>query len=268
MKLYIYMPKKKSKKIQLNPKNNNTMIIILVIIVIVILLLSGVGIGLYLYLNKSNTTQEETQIYQPKIADLPTIFYINTIPICDYTSCLKIGERIIINQLLTSTSKVNNIIIKKILNQEEIISKQTIYSEDTIVSQEESPVYSDYYLLLYNTFANVYRYVNINGNSCKLVSNGFECNNRIIKFVGFKCIINNKTFYCDLTYYSTKAYVILCDDNSIPIGVISKNDFDYLKNNNKIERYLLDNIQTILVTNYSILVLNEKFKLIGILSIL
>ena len=260
------MPNKKRK----SKKNNKTTIIIIVIVIILLLILSGTSIGLYFYLkNKSNeTTQEETKIYEPRLANLPNIFYKNTVPICDITSCLKIGERIIINQLLTSTSKVNNIIIKKTLNQEEMITKQNIYGEETIVSQEESPKYSDYYLLLYNTFANVYRYINLTGNNCKLVSNGLLCNNKIIKFVGFKCTINNKIYYCDLTYYSTKKYVILCDDKSIPIGIISNYDFDYLNNNNKVQRYLLDNIATILVTNYSILVLNDKFKLIGLLSIL
>ena len=71
----------------------------------------------------------------------------------------------------------------------------------------------------------------MNDNSCRLVSNGFECNNRIIEFTGYKCTINNKTYYCDLTYYSTKAYVVLCDDSSMPIGIISSSDFDYLNNN-------------------------------------
>jgi len=242
--------------------------IIVAIVIVIILMLASAGIGIYFYLdNKSNKKllQEETKIYQPKITDLPNIFINNTVPICNINSCLKIGERILINQLLTSTSKINNIIIKKILNQEEMTTKQNIFGEDTIVNQEEITIN---YLLLYNTFANIYRYININGNSCKLVSNGLQTNNRIIKFTGFKCIINNKTYYCDLTYYSIKSYVILCDDNSLPIGVISKNDFDYLNNNNRVQRYLLDNIQTILVTNYSILVLNNKSKLVGILSIL
>ena len=263
------MPKKKSKKSKKNILNNKTTIIIIVIILILLLILIGAGIGLYFYLqNNSDTTQEEMKIYEPRIADLPNIFYKNTVPMCDITSCLKIGERIILNQLLTSTSKVNNIIIKKTLNQEEMNAKQNIYGEETIVNQEETPKYSDYYLLLYNTFANVYRYINLNDKSCKLVSNGFQCNNRIIKFVGFKCTINNKDYYCDITYYSTKKYVILCDDNSIPIGILSSSDFDYLKNDNKVQRYLLNNISTILVTNYSILVLNSNYKLIGLLSIL
>lgn len=268
------MPKKIKKNISNNKtkniSNNKTKIIILVVVIIVLLLLIGGGIGLYFYLkNKQNgSTQEETKIFQPKITDLPNIFYKNTVPKCDIISCLKIGEKIIINQLLTSTSKINNMIIKKILNQEEMTTKQNIFGEDTIPNQEETFSYSNYYLLLYNTYANVYRYINLNGSSCKLVSNGFECNNRIIKFVGFKCIINDKTYYCDLTYYSTKAYIILCDDDSTPIGIISKTDFDHLNNNNRVQRYLLDNIQTILVTNYSILVLNDNNKLIGLLSIL
>ena len=266
---------KKSKKFKKSKREKNAEtkknIIIVAIIIVTILMLASAGIGIYFYLdNKSNKKplQEETKIYQPKITDLPNIFINNTVPICNQNSCLKIGERIFIEQLLTSTSKINNIIIKKILKQEEMTAKQNIFGEDTIVGSEETFVFSNNYLLLYNTFANVYRYINLNGNSCKLVSNGLQSNNRIIKFTGFKCIINNKTYYCDLTYYSTKAYVILCDDNSLPIGVISKNDFDLLNNNNRVQRYLLDNIQTILVTNYSILVLNDKSKLVGILSIL
>lgn len=260
-----------SRKRKFKKKISNNKIIIIVVIIVVLFLLISAGIGLYFYLtNKSNkinkTTQEE--IYEPKIVDLPNIFYKNTVPLCDITSCLKIGEKILLNQLLTSTSKINNIIIKKTLNQEEMNAKQKIFGEDTIVNQEERPLYSDYYLLLYNTFANVYRYINLSGNNCKLVSNGLLCNNKIIKFIGFKCTINNKNYYCDLTYYSTKKYVILCDDNAIPIGIISNYDFNYLNNNNKVQKYLLDNITTILVTNYSILVLNSNYKLIGLLSIL
>jgi hypothetical protein len=269
------MPKKEKKRKSNSNKNTNINtkknIIIIAIIITIILMLATGGIGLYFYLdNKSNkkTLQEETQIYEPKLISLPDIFINNTVPICNEKSCLAFGKRISLNQLLTSTSGINNIIIKNILNQEEMTAKQNIYGEDPIVTSEEARVFSNNYLLLYNTFANVYRYIIINGNSLLLDSSGFKSNNRIIKFVGFKYVVNNTTYYCDLTYYSTKNYVLICDDSSKPLGIISKNDFDYLNNNNRVQRYVLNNIQTIIVTNYSILVLDNANKLIGILSIL
>jgi hypothetical protein len=98
--------------------------------------------------------------------------------------------------------------------------------------------------------------------------NGLECNNKIIQFYGYKCTINNKIYCCDLTYYTKKEYVILCDENSRPQGIISYDDLIYLKEINKLEKYVITNITTIILTNYSILALNKDNKLIGIISIL
>ena len=256
------MPKLRKIK---NIKKNTTVIII-VIIILIILLLAGSGVGLYYYLDKTKILQEETnnKVRDIIIQNLPSIFYNNTVPKCDSKSCLLIGQTIILDQLLTSTSKINNIIIKKTLSSEELTEKLQIYSEESIISTKES---SEYYLLLFNTYANVYRYINLNNDSCKLVSNGFQCGNKIINFFGYKCIINNKIFFCDLTYIN-KDLIILCDSDSIPQGVISKDDLIYLSDNKKVERYILTNISSILITNYSILVLNKENKLIGILSIL
>jgi hypothetical protein len=256
---------KKGKK-----KRNNKVIIIVVIIIFIFILLIGTGVGLYFYFNnkvgsnKSNIISEENN----KIIDiklLPSVFYINTIPLCDIKSCLQLGQKILLNQLMTSTSNINNIIIKNTLNQEEMNKKLNIYAEETIITTEET---SSYYLLFYNTYANIYRYINLNGSTCKLVANGFQCNNKIIQFTGYKCIINNKIYYCDLTYYNSKNFVLLCDETSYPKGIISKNDFDSLYKNNNVIIYLLNNIQTILVTNYSILVLDKNASLIGLLTIM
>lgn len=245
-------------------------IIIIIIIIVAILLLLGGGIGLYFYLESRSTTlsksskivQEENRI---KISALPNIFYNNTVPKCDLKSCLKIGETILLNQLLTSTSNINNIIIKQTLNQEENKKALIIYGEEPNITTEDS---SPYYLLLYNTIANIYRYVNLHGSKCKLVQNGLECNNRIIEFYGYSCIIDGNKYYCDLTYSDTNNYVILCDEKAYPIGIISTNVFVTLFRNNQAQKYLLFNIRTILVTNFSILVFDSNDNFIGVLSIL
>jgi hypothetical protein len=248
----------------------NKKMIIIVIIVIVVLLLIGGGIGIYLYMSKSSSSivQEENKERQFKILEVPSFFYKNTVPMCDLSSCLKLGETILLNQLLKSSSSINNIIIKKTLNEEERSGMQEIYGEETVYSEDCPQKVITNYLLFYNTYANVYKYINIYKNTAKLLANGLLCCDKLIKFIGYKCTINNITYYCDLTYLSSKKYVLLCNSAALPIGIISLNDYLYLKNTNNIKTYILTDISFILLTNYSILVFSSDIKLIGIISIL
>ena len=179
----------------------------------------------YYYYNNPTTsaTQEETTQRKVIIKNLPTRFYKNTVPQCDQTSCLKIGESILLNQLLQSTSAVISIIIKDKLNSEEAAGIEQIYGEETISTEETSK--SPYYLLFNNTYGNIYRYINLYTNKCILASNGFISGNKLIELVGCKCIINGTTYYCDLTYYINNDYILLCDDSAIPVGIISSDDF-------------------------------------------
>lgn len=267
--------KQANKRGKRNPIPKNNMIII-AIIIIVILVLLGVGIGIYLYMRKSSTSsivQEENNIIKVKILDLPGFFYKSTIPTCDNVCCLKVGESIDLNKLLKSTSGINNIIIKNNLSQEEKGGLQNIYGEELIESEEGKSTSDDYYILFYNTYVNVYRYINIHLNKCKLMNNGLLYGHMLIKFIAYKCTINNISYFCDLTYLSSQKYVLLCNNDALPVGIITNNDYIYLKNTNNVQSYALTNIGYILITTYSILVFNitsnsNSNKLIGIISII
>jgi flagellar basal body-associated protein FliL len=254
------MPKLKRREIE--AKKKKMKIILIVIIVSIVLILAILGVILYYYFkpssdNNNNTTRKIT------INKLPQIFYNNTVPICNQSSCLKIGESILLNQILQSTSKVINITLKYNLYSEES-SVANIYGIE-ILSQEEASNISSY-LLFNNTYANIYKYIKLTNNKCKLDSRGLICDNKLIKFISYTCNIDNKKYFCDLTYIKI-GYVLLCNESAEPVGIITVDDYNYLKSIYDVQEYRLTNIVSILLTNYSILVFNSKTEFIGIISL-
>jgi len=274
LKYLIGNGKKPKRRDTAKNQDSQKNMIIIAIIIIVILVLLGVGIGIYLYMRKSSTSsivQEENNIRTVKILDLPGFFYKSIVPTCTDSCCLKVGESIYLNKILKSISGTINIIIKNNLSQEERGGFQKIFGEDLVESEEGTSTTDTYYLLFYNTYVNVYKYINIRLDRCRLMNNGLLYGHMLIKFIGYKCTINNNTYFCDLTYLSSQNYVLLCDKNALPVGIITNNDYIYLKNTNNVQSYALTNIGYILITTYSILVFNitsNSNVLIGIISII
>jgi hypothetical protein len=263
-----------------NIKQNNYKIIIIIIVCILIII--GIGIGLYFYLKNDTSTVNKNTTENKNatgnivrdvqiLSGLSIISNLKKNQQCRNTSCIKVGQNININDIFTSPN--NNITIQslnpylfQLFQEEKYFNNSGIYAREKI-AQEELDINSAHALSIYNKYSKVSQYLNLRNNYFKLSSNGFLMDNDLIKIYGIKCVIKDKTYYCDLSYVNTLKFVLLFDNNGSIIGTITLDDYKYLDKNKNTTVYFITNISYIMLTEYSLLVFDENNNFIGILTI-
>ena len=250
---------------QKNYQNKKKTIIIIGIIV-GILILIGIGIGLYFAFTMNNTdTDTKTDTFK---VNLPVELKNISIPKCTTNTCIKVGEKILLNQNLSSDNYVvtikNNLIgIQKMKNG---FPLYTTYNDfiKMIGSEESSP----FYLIIYNSKNKIYTYLYLNNRECKLTNNGLQDGNKIINLSSSQIVLNGNTYFIDYSYDRKNKIILLVDDRGIPYSTITETELDKLIQDNKVKvtQNIINNIGYILLTKYSLLVFNINNKLIGIIS--
>ena len=91
---------------------------------------------------------------------------------------------------------------------------------------------------------------------------GFIDGDRIVQFTSSKTKINDKDYFIDYSYDPFNNNYLLIDFVGKPYSIINKSELDKLK----VESNIIESIGYILVTNYSILIYNNNYMLLGVLS--
>jgi len=231
---------------QYQKKKSRKQIIIIIAIIVSLLVLIGAGVGLYFAL-RSDDNSESFKVNLPD--ELKNI----SLPRCTNDICLKVGEKLSLNQIISSDNFTMT--IKNNLN--DFIKM--------IASEDSSP----YYLIIYNKKNQKYTFYNLNNRECKLTTTGLEDGNKNIPFISFissKIILNGNTYYINENYDRVNDIKLLVNDNGIPYSTITGMELFNLSNQNKVISYIIDSIGYILLTKYSLLVFDSNNKLIGIIN--
>jgi len=241
------------KKYQ-NKKN----LIIIIAIIVGLLVLIGAGIGLY-FAFANNDNSETFKVNLPD--ELKNI----SLPSCINNTCIKVGEKLSVNQILSSdnitmTIRDNLNGIQKMKNGYPLLT--TLDNSFKLLGEESSP----YYLIIYNKKNNRYNYLYLNNREFKLVPSGLQDGNKIIPLLSSKIEINGKTYFIDQNYDKVNDIKLLVNDNGIPYTTIYGKDLNNISGQYKVIEYTMDSIGYILLTDYSILVFNTNNKLVGIIS--
>lgn len=237
-------------------------VIIIISIIIGLLLLIGVGIGLYFaFANNDNKTDSETF----KV-NLPDELKNISISQCTNNTCIKVGEKLSLNQILSSnnftmTIKDNLSGIQKMKNG---LPLYTTYDDFIkMVGSEESP----YYLIINNKKNQIYNYYYLNNRECKLTSTGLQDGNKIIQLTSSQILLNGTIYYIDDDYDKANDIKLLINVNGIPYSTITGLELFNLSKENKVKitQTIMNTIGYLVLTNYSILVFDMNNQLIGII---
>ena len=264
---------------------NNKMIFI--IIIIVILLLIGGGIGLYFALKNDNTDNSNNKILTnttntTNTTNLPDELKNIFIPECNGNRCIKVGQQLMLNRVISSDS-----ITMTITNNLNMINRQKIYDNQkmlyTLTTQNASPLYTTfndinnmltnrildeeknlypYYLIIHNKRTNKYLYTYLNNNQIKLSLDGFIDGDRIVQFTSSKTKINDNNYFIDYYYDPSNNNCLLIDNVGKPYLIINKKDLEKFK----VESNIIESIGYVLLTNYSVLIYDNNYMLIGVLT--
>lgn len=250
---------------QKNYQNKKKTIIIIGIIT-GILILIGIGIGLYFAFTMNDSdTDTKTDTFK---VNLPLELKNTVLNQCTSTSCIKVGEKILLNQNLSSDNYV--ITIKDNLNNIQPMKDgfplYTTFNDfiRMVKSEETSP----FYLIIYNSKNKIYTYLYLNNRECKLTNNGLQDGNKIINLSSSQIVLNGNTYFIDYSYDRKNKIILLVDDRGMPYSTITETELDKLIQDNKVKvtQNIINNIGYILLTKYSLLVFNINNKLIGIIS--
>lgn len=239
-------------------QNKNNLIIIVTIIVGLLVLIGG-GIGLYFALANNDNSEAFKVILPDELKNI-------SLPRCTTNTCIKVGEKLSLNQILSSdnitmTIKDNLNGIQKMKNGFPLYTTYNDFIK--MISSEES---SPYYLIIYNKRNQKYTYYNLNNRECKLTINGLEDGNKNIPFTSSKIVLNENTYYIDDNYDKVNDIKLLVNENGIPYSTITGLELFNLSKQNKVISYMINSIGYILLTKYSLLVFDLNNKLIGIIS--
>jgi hypothetical protein len=255
---------------QKNQKNRKKTIIIIIIVSVIILLIGG-GIGLY-FAFRSDDNSESFKVNLPN--ELKNI----SLPTCTSKTCIKVGEKIVLNQILSSDNismiikdNINNFIRDPNIDYIVYTNALPIFTtladtfkilnynmKNSNILQEETK----YYLIINNTQTKKNYYLYLNNNNCMLKTNGLLDNTVNIQLTTRKIRLNNNTYYIDNTYDPLNNICLLIDINGLPYSTIKQSDLDKLE----IIYTILDTIGFILITNYSVLVFDNNLVCIGVIS--
>jgi hypothetical protein len=245
--------KKKSKK--------QTMIIIAIIVGLLILI--GVGVGLYFALENNDNSDTESEGFK---VNLPDELKNISLPRCTNDICLKVGEKLSLNQIISS-DKFTMTIKDNLNNIQRMKNGFPLYTTyNDFIRMIASEELSQYYLIIYNKKNQKYTYYNLNNRECKLTTNGLEDGNKNIPFTSSKIVLNGNTYYIDENYDKVNDIKLLVNDNGIPYSTITGLELFNLSKQNKVISYMINTIGYILLTKYSLLVFDLNNKLIGIIT--
>ena len=140
---------------QYQKKKSRKQIIIIIAIIVSLLVLIGAGVGLYFAL-RSDDNSESFKVNLPD--ELKNI----SLPRCTNDICLKVGEKLSLNQIISSDNFTMT--IKNNLNDIQRMKNgfplYTTYNDfiKMIASEDSSP----YYLIIYNKKNQKYTFYNLN----------------------------------------------------------------------------------------------------------
>jgi hypothetical protein len=244
-------------------KQSRKQLIIIIAIVVGFLLLIGGGIGLYIAFRNDDDSNTDTDTFK---VILPNELKNISLPQCTTNTCIKVGEKLLLNQFLSSDNFTMT--IKDNLNNIQRMKNgfplYTTYNDfiRMVTSEDSSP----YYLIINNIRNKKYTYYNLNNKEFKLSMTGLEDGNKNIPFISSKIILNGNTYYIDENYDRVNNIKLLVNDNGIPYSTITGLELFNLSKQNKVISYMINSIGYILLTKYSLLVFDLNNKLIGIIS--